>query len=76
VDGSVGVGPGMTGGGAADFAGVTEAKGLGDRLGMSRLSTMMRELEGLKIGDTVTSNFGAGFSFANRFGGQSSGRGD
>lgn len=49
------------------FTGGSEGRGLGERLGMSRLSTMMRELEGLRIGDTVTSNFSGGFNFTNRF---------
>lgn len=49
-----------------------EAKGFRDRLGMSRLSTMMHELEGLRIGGAMTmtmgSNLGSGFSFAHRLG--------
>ncbi|EJD01579.1 exocyst complex protein [Fomitiporia mediterranea MF3/22] len=49
--------------------GAAETKGFRDRLGMSRLSTMMRELEGLRIGDTVSSNLSGGFSFARGLGG-------
>ena len=49
---------------------VPEAKGFRDRLGMGRLSTMMRELDASRIGDAVGSNLSSGFSFANRFGGQ------
>ncbi|KAH8118616.1 exocyst complex protein [Phellopilus nigrolimitatus] len=64
VDGGVGVGAGVTG-----FGGVVETKGFRDRLGMSRLSTMMREMDGLHIGDAVGSNLAGGFSFSNRFGG-------
>ncbi|THH12213.1 hypothetical protein EW145_g135 [Phellinidium pouzarii] len=55
--------------GGSAFGGVAETKGFRDRLGMSRLSTMMRELDGLRIGDAVGSNLGGGFSFTNRFGG-------
>ena len=47
---------------------VVEAKGLRDRLGMSRLSTMMHELEGLRSSGTMGANLGSGFSFAHRLG--------
>ena len=48
---------------------VPETKGFRDRLGMGRLSTMMRELDASRIGDAVGSNLSSGFSFANRFSG-------
>ncbi|KAL5507953.1 SEC10 [Sanghuangporus vaninii] len=51
------------------LGGVAETKGFRERLGMARLSTMMRELEGLRIGDTVSSNLSSGFSFTRGFGG-------
>ncbi|TDL29692.1 exocyst complex protein [Rickenella mellea] len=45
----------------------TEAKGFKDRLGVSRLSTMMKELEGLSLGDVAMgSGFGSSFSRASR----------
>jgi len=46
----------------------TEAKGFKERLGVSRLSTMMKELEGLRIGDgiSVGSSLSGGFSLASR----------
>lgn len=58
---------GMNGYGYGSFGGTSDGRGLGERLGMSRLSTMMRELEGLKIGDRA-SNLGERFNFSNRFG--------
>jgi len=69
------VGPGVVdafGAGAAVgmFGGIGETKNFRDRLGMSRLSTMMHELEGLRIGGAMnmSSNLGSGFSFAHRLG--------
>ncbi|KAI5119514.1 hypothetical protein M0805_002450 [Coniferiporia weirii] len=64
-----GVGADSAGVGSIVLGGTVETKGFRDRLGMSRLSTMMRELDGLRIGDAMGSNLGSGFSFANRFGG-------
>ena len=65
VDG-IGINTPMNGNG---LGGAAETKGFRERLGMARLSTMMRELEGLGIGDTVSSNLSSGFSFARGFGG-------
>jgi len=50
---------------------VTGTEGRGgfkDRLGMSRLSTMMKELEGLRLGDgmSMSSGLSGGFSLASR----------
>ena len=46
-------------------SGGSDGRGLGERLGMPKLSTMMRELEGMRI-DTMASNLGS-FNFTNRF---------
>lgn len=60
-----GPGGGLPGLGEEAYA-AAETKRFRDRLGMSRLSTMMKELEGLKIGE-MGSNLSGGFSFAHRF---------
>jgi hypothetical protein len=59
--------------------GRTGTKGLRDRFGMGRLSMMMKDLEGLRIGDSVQmgmqalpSGFTQGFSISSR----AFGRGD
>ena len=59
--------------------GKTSAKGLRDRFGMGRLSMMMKDLEGLRFGDSVQmgmqalpSGFTHGFSISSR----AFGRGD
>jgi len=54
--------------GGEEIAG-PEAKGFRERLGVSRLSTMMKELEGLRIGDGIGnmgSGLSGGFSLASR----------
>lgn len=60
-----GPGGGLPGLGEEAYS-AAETKKFRDRLGMSRLSTMMKELEGLKIGE-MGSNLSGGFSFAHRF---------
>ena len=62
-----------------DTGGRTGTKGLRDRFGMGRLSLMMKDLEGLRIGDSVQmgmqalpSGFAHGFSISSR----AFGRGD
>jgi hypothetical protein len=62
-----------------DSSGRTGTKGLRDRFGMGRLSMMMKDLEGLRIGDSVQmgmqalpSGFAHGFSISSR----TFGRGD
>lgn len=53
----------------------TEGRGLKDRFGMGRLSMMMKDLEGLKIGEGMSMGIPgipSGFSISNRaFGGSS-----
>lgn len=45
-----------------------DAKGLKERFGMGRLSMMMKELEGVKIGEgmSIPSNFAGNFSISTR----------
>lgn len=54
-------GPG--GSNAEEVGSAAESKKLKDRLGVSRLSTMMKEMEGLRLGDGSGSGFSGGFSF-------------
>ena len=54
-------GPGGVNG--EEIGAAAESKKLKDRLGVSRLSTMMKEMEGLRIGDGVGGGFSGGFSF-------------
>lgn len=51
-----------------DDAGGTEGKGFRDKLNISRLSTMMKELEGLRLGDGMSmgGGFSGGFSLASK----------
>jgi len=53
---------------AGDDMSGTEAKGFKDRLGMGRLSTMMKEMEGLRLGEGMgmSGGFSGGFSLASR----------
>ena len=61
-----------------------ETKGLRDRFGMGRLSIMMKDLEGLKIGEGIQgmnmpalpSGFSGSFSISSRAFGGGNGRGD
>lgn len=50
----------------SELINTAETKKFKDRLGMNRLSTMMKELDGLRIRDAMSSNLSSGFSFANR----------
>ncbi|THH14390.1 hypothetical protein EW146_g5934 [Bondarzewia mesenterica] len=71
--------------GAEDVGAGAETKGLRDRFGMGRLSMMMKDLEGLRIGEGIQgmnmpalpSGFAGSFSISTRaFGGGGNSRGD
>jgi len=59
---------GFNDGAGTEDDGLTDGKGLKARFGMGRLSAMMKDLEGIKLGDGIPS----GFSISTRAFGHSS----
>jgi hypothetical protein len=55
---------GFNDGAGTEEDGLTDGKGLKDRFGMGRLSTMMKDLEGMKLGEGMT--IPSGFSISTR----------
>jgi hypothetical protein len=63
---------GFDDGAGTEEDGLMDGKGIKDRFGMGRLSTMMKDLEGMKLGEGMGMSIPSGFSISTRAFGHSS----
>jgi len=57
---------GFNDGAGTEEDGLMDGKGLKDRFGMGRLSMMMKDLEGIKLGEGMGMTIPSGFSISTR----------
>jgi len=63
---------GFDDGAGTEEDGLVDGKSVKDRFGMGRLSTMMKDLEGMKLGEGMGMSIPSGFSISTRAFGNSS----